>query len=285
MSVVSIQSHVVYGHVGNRAAVFPLELVGHEVWPINTVQLSNHRGYDSCMGEVFTGGHIELLWSGIKALGLLPECDALLSGYLGSVEIGASMVAAVADIKAVNPSALYCCDPVMGDYGKGMYVEPGLPEFLAESALGWADIVTPNQFEAEYLSGIVIDSLDSARSACDLIRAKGPRIVLITGFKPRVADASTISMFMASEAGYHTISTPELPLDPAPHGAGDLCAALFLGRYLVRRDAVKALELCSNALYSVMLRSQFARSRELKLIESRDDILKPKNRFRARRIR
>ena len=165
MAILSIQSHVAFGHVGNRAAVFPLERIGCEVWPMHTVQFSNHTGYDTWTGEIFTAGHLALVWSGLKARGCAAQCEAVLSGYLGSVEVGHFIMQTVDEIKAVHPEALYCCDPVMGDYGKGLFVDGGISTFISGQANHAADTVPPNRFEAEEISGSVITSIDDAKRA------------------------------------------------------------------------------------------------------------------------
>jgi pyridoxine kinase len=283
MAILSIQSHVAYGHVGNRAAVFPLERLGYEVWPINTVQFSNHTGYGSWKGEVFTGAHVELVWSGVKERGALASCEAVLSGYMGSAEIGTAVLAAVDDVRAANPGALYCCDPVMGDYGRGFFVDEGIPDFMASQAMRWADIVTPNQFEAEALSGLVISDAESAKRAAEALHEMGPRIVLITSFLPEGEGDSAISMFLSDGKESAVISTPRLPLDPAPNGAGDLCAALFLGRYLESRDSRTALELMTDSVYSVLERCLAEGSRELCLVQAQDAIADPPRRFSSKR--
>jgi pyridoxine kinase len=284
MAILSVQSHVAYGHVGNRAAVFPLERLGYEVWPINTVQFSNHTGYGSWTGEVFTSAHLSLVWGGVKARGVIGECEAVLSGYMGSAEIGGFVVQAVDDVKTVNPNAIYCCDPVMGDYGRGFFVAEGIPEFISSQAVRFADIVTPNQFEAESISGSVIANIDDAKSACDAIHDLGPSIVLITSFKPSDEADSSISMFLSSPQGFHLITTPELPVDPPLNGAGDLTAALFLGHYLDGRDPVAAFELMADSVYSVFERTYKDASRELRLVAAQDEIAKPQRRFTAKKI-
>lgn len=284
MAILSIQSHVAYGHVGNRAAVFPLERLGFEVWPINTVQFSNHTGYGAWKGEIFSASHIELVWSGIKDRGALADCEAVLSGYMGAAEIGNAVLAAVDDVRAANPGALYCCDPVMGDYGRGIFVADGIPQFIENRAVRWADIITPNQFEAEALADTVIDGVEQAKRAAAAIHEMGPRIVLVTSFLAAGEPDSTISMFLSDGKGSYTITTPRLPLDPAPNGAGDLCAALFLGRYLANRDAVEALELMTDSVFSVLERSLAAGSRELRLVQAQEAIAVPERRFAAKRV-
>lgn len=284
MAILSIQSHVAFGHVGNRAAVFPLERLGYEVWPINTVQFSNHTGYGEWKGEIFTAGHIELVWSGVKDRGAAADCEAVLSGYMGAAEIGGAVLGAVDDVRRANPDALYCCDPVMGDYGRGFFVGEGIPDFMSSRAVRWADIVTPNQFEAEALAGVVIDGVEQAKRAAHAIHEMGPRIVLVTSFIPAGEPDSTISMFLSDGKSFYTITTPRLPLEPAPNGAGDLCAALFLGRYLRNHDAVEALELMTDSVFAVLERSLAEGSRELKIVEAQEAIAAPERRFSAKRI-
>ncbi|MFL5148220.1 MAG: pyridoxal kinase, partial [Microvirga sp.] len=165
MNILSIQSHVAYGHVGNAAAVFPMQRLGVEVWPIHTVQFSNHTGYGAWTGRVFDGATIAELVEGIAARGVLAHCDGVLSGYMGSAEIGIAILAAVARVREANPGALYCCDPVIGDIGRGVFVRPGIPEFMRDKALPAADIVTPNQFELDFLSGLTTGTLAEAKEA------------------------------------------------------------------------------------------------------------------------
>ena len=153
MNILSIQSHVAYGHVGNDAAVFPMQRLGCEVWPIHTVQFSNHTGYGAWTGRVFDGASILELVDGIAARGVLASCDAVLSGYLGSAEIGEAVIGTVARVKVANPQAAWCCDPVIGDVGRGIFVRSGIPELMRDRAIPSADIVTPNQFELEWLTG------------------------------------------------------------------------------------------------------------------------------------
>ena len=160
MNLLSIQSHVAYGHVGNAAAVFPLQRMGVEVWPVHTVQFSNHTGYGDWQGQVFDAGLIREVVAGIEQRGVLGECDGVLSGYMGGADIGAAILDAVATVKRANPAARYCCDPVIGDVGRGVFVRDGIPEFMKAKAVPAADIITPNQFELDYLSGRASTTLE-----------------------------------------------------------------------------------------------------------------------------
>ena len=177
MIILSIQSHVAYGHVGNSAAVFPLQRIGVEVWPVHTVQFSNHTGYGAWRGCAFSAEAIRSVVEGIEERGVLGECDGVLSGYLGSADIGEAVVEMVARVKSANPAARYCCDPVIGDSHSGVFVREGVPEFIKERALPVADIITPNQFELDYLAGAgaCSDTLADALAAIDALHARGPR--------------------------------------------------------------------------------------------------------------
>ena len=194
MNILSIQSHVAYGHVGNASAVFPMQRLGVEVWPIHTVQFSNHTGYGAWKGRVFDGPAIEELVQGIAERGALPGCDGVLSGYMGSADIGNAILSAVERVRAANPDALYCCDPVIGDVGRGVFVGPGVPEFMRDRAVPAADIVTPNQFELDYLSGVKTVALAEVKEAVSAIQLMGPRVVLVTSLHTQDTPAHAIDL-------------------------------------------------------------------------------------------
>src|SRR5215204_6416133 len=194
MNILSIQSHVAYGHVGNAAAVFPMQRLGVEVWPIHTVQFSNHTGYCAWTGRVFDGAAIAELVEGIAHRGVLAQCDGVLSGYMGSAEIGAAILTAVARLREANPGALYCCDPVIGDVGRGVFVRPGIPELMRDEAVPTADIVTPNQSELEYLSGRTTETLADAKAAVAAVQGLGPEVVLVTSLHTRETPSDAIDL-------------------------------------------------------------------------------------------
>ena len=187
MNILSIGSWVAYGHVGNAAAVFPMQRLGHEVWAVNTLQFSNHPGYGAFRGQLFPADAVRDVVSGIADRGVLPSCDAVLSGYLGDAAIGEVVLDAVKQVKSANPNALYCCDPVIGDVGPGVYVREGIPEFMRTRALAAADIVTPNLFELQHLAGQPATDLGAIRAAIDFVHARGPRIVLVRVY-PKMFD-------------------------------------------------------------------------------------------------
>lgn len=294
MNILSIQSHVTYGHVGNSAAVFALQRLGFEVWPLHTLQFSNHGGYEGFTGQVFSAGHLHEIVEGLAARGLLGSCDAVLSGYLGAAEAGAAVLDAVARVKEANPSALYTCDPVMGDGDGGdgaggggdggLYVDAALPGFFRERALPLADIVTPNVFELEILTGARVVTLADAVAAARGLTERGPSVVLVTGLRHDTTRANEIELLAVTARDAWRLATPLLPCDPQPNGAGDLLAALFLGHYLRARDAGRALEAAAAANFAVLEATRMAGARELRLIAAQDEIVAPQRQFAAERI-
>jgi len=288
MNILSIQSHVTYGHVGNSAAVFPLQRLGFEVWPVHTVQFSNHAGYDGFTGRAFPAEHLREVVEGLAARGVLGACDGVLSGYLGGAEAGAAVLEAVDRVKAANPRALYACDPVMGDgagdAGGGLYVDPALPAFFREHALARADIVTPNLFELETLTGATVATLDEAVAAARRALALGPSVVLVTGLRHEATGAGEVELLAVTGEDAWRLCTPLLACDPQPNGAGDLLAALYLGHYLRTREPARALEAAAAATFAVLARTQAAGTRELQLIAAQDEIVAPKRHFPAEKI-
>ena len=159
-----------YGHVGNSAAVFPLQRLGHEVWPVITVHFSNHTGYGAWRGPLLDPDDVREVIAGIDDRGALAGVDAVLSGYQGDSAVGAVILDAVARVKSLNPNAVYCCDPVMGDVGRGMFVRPGIPEFMRDTVVPAADILTPNHFELDFLAGVDTTSMDEVLAAVEVVR-------------------------------------------------------------------------------------------------------------------
>ncbi|WP_407520433.1 pyridoxal kinase PdxY [Methylobacterium oryzisoli] len=277
MNVLSIQSHVAYGHVGNASAVFPMQRLGVEVWPIHTVQFSNHTGYGAWRGRVFDGSAIADLVEGIAERGVLPACDGVLSGYMGSAEIGEAILGAVARVRAANPDALYCCDPVIGDVGRGVFVRPGVPEFMRDRALLAADLVTPNLFELEFLAGQACATLAQAKRAVAELQARGPGVVLVTSLHTAETPSDAVDL-LAGEAGqFWRVRTPRLSLDI--NGAGDASAALFLVHYARTRSAAQALGSTAASVYGLLRRTAEAGSREILTVAAQEEFVAPSRVF------
>ena len=283
MNILSIQSSVAYGHVGNSAAVFPLQRMGFEVWPVNTVHFSNHTGYGDWRGSVLPAEDVAGIIRGIEDRGVLPGCDAVLSGYMGDASLGEVIVGAVGRVKERNPKAVYCCDPVMGDAGRGFFVRSGIPGFIKEVAVPAANIITPNQFELEFLTGVEVGDLDDALGAVDEARRVGPSTVLTTSLRRTDADADTIEMLAVSEEGAWLVQTPLLALEI--NGAGDATAALFLAHLLRGETVAQSLSMTASAIHAVLEETHRRGSREMTLVSAQQSIVDPPRRFEARQVR
>ena len=286
MRILSIQSSVAYGHVGNSAAVFPLQRLGHEVWPVFTVHFSNHTGYGAWRGPLLAPADVADVIAGIGERGVLGECDAVLSGYQGDPAMGAVILDAVATVKSLNPSAVYCCDPVIGDVGRGVFVRPGIPEFIREEVVPHADVLTPNHFELEFLAGGEARTADEVLDAVDAVRARGPRDVLVTSVRYDDNDAAhedTLDLVAVSDEGAWAVTTPLLPI--APNGGGDLTAALYLAHLLESGSPAVALGRTTASVFAVLEATLAAGTRELQIVGAQDAIAAPPARFEVRRLR
>ncbi len=277
MNLISIQSHVVYGHVGNSAAVFPLQRLGVEVWAVNTVQFSNHTGYGAWTGQVFEAALIADLIEGIAARGALSRCDGVISGYMGSAEIGAAILDAVARARAARPGADYCCDPVIGDVGRGIFVRPGIPEFMRLQAVPAADVITPNAFELELLSGLPVATRADAVAACGRLHAMGPRTVLVTSLHTSETPPDAIDLLASGPDGRFLVRTPRL--DVALNGAGDTIAALFFLHVKRGAGTAGALSAAASSVFGLLAETEKAQSRELLLIAAQQEFVNPSKVF------
>jgi pyridoxine kinase len=279
MNILSIQSWVAYGHVGNASAVFPLQRLGAEVWALNTVQFSNHTGYGAWRGQVFGAELIRELVTGIEERGVLGTCDAVLSGYMGDAAIGEAILEAVERVRAANPQAVYCCDPVIGDVGRGVFVRPGIPEFMRDRALPAADIVTPNQFELEWLTGRAVGTLAEAKEAVRALQEQGPRCVLVTSLRVEDTPADAIEMLAAEGGQFWRVRTPLLPI--SVNGAGDAIAALFLFHRLRWGDVRVAVSSAASSIHGLLRRTAEAGSREILTVAAQDEFVRPSQTFVA----
>ncbi|PSW13399.1 pyridoxal kinase [Photobacterium rosenbergii] len=276
--ILSVQSHVVYGHAGNSSAVFPLQRMGFEVWPIHTVQFSNHTQYkEGWTGRAFAAEDITSLVSGMEAIGQLENCEAVLSGYQGSAEQCLAIQDTVQKVKAANPQALYVCDPVMGAPDKGCIVAPGIAEHLINTLMPMADIIVPNQFELSQFAGMEINSLEDAVKACQLALDKGPKMVLVKHLHS--VSSEKFSMMLATQEGCWLAQRPHLEFDKQPVGVGDLISALFTGQYLAKGSAKDAFSHCNDACYAVLKETSDRGEWELQTIAAQNEIVEPAEHF------
>ncbi|WP_347350671.1 pyridoxal kinase PdxY [Intrasporangium sp.] len=276
MKILSIQSHVAYGHAGNSAAVFPLQRLGHDVYPVLTVTFSNHTGYGLARGPVIAPSDVRDVIDGVEARGVFPFVDAVLSGYQGAEAVGEIILDAVARVKAANPHAIYCCDPVMGDVGRGFFVRAGIPEYMRDEVVPKADIVTPNQFELEFLVGRPLATQGEVDTAAKELQARGPRVVVVTSVLTSDTPSGSIQMACYSDAGAWIVTTPMLDMDVK--GGGDAATAIFLAHYLT--DGAKAaLSRTAATMYAVLEKTHAAGSEEMLLVREQDEIAHPKEVF------
>ena len=283
MNILSIQSWVAYGHVGNASAVFPLQRLGAEVWAINTVQFSNHTGYGHWTGDVFSGAQVRALVDGIAARGALARCDAVLSGYVGDAGIGDAILDAASRVRAANPRAVWCCDPVIGDDRDGVYVRPGITELLRDRMMPACDIATPNRFELEKLTGhpcrTLADAKAAVRQLAASLRPGGPHCVLLTSLRTEHTPEDATDMLVSEAGRFHLLRTPLLPVDV--NGAGDAIAALFLFHRLHSGSEVVALEAAGAAIHGLLRMTAAAGSQEILTVAAQEEFVAPGMRFLA----
>lgn len=278
--VLSIQSHVAYGHAGNSAAVFPLQRLGVEVLPVHTVQFSNHTGYGAFRGQVFDAAHIGEVLLGLQDRGILPKINAVLSGYMGDSSIGDAILDAVAQVKAVNPEALYLCDPVFGDVGRGVFVRPDIPAYHRSHTVKAADVITPNQFEFEQITGQTLTSIAHAVAQARVLAPAHSKAVIITSLTtPDVGQGQLGTLAVTADAAW-IVRTPQIDLTPLPNGMGDAFSAILLGHLLQKQSLPQALENATASLFALVKRTR-AGSRDLPLIEEQLQIVAPSELFAA----
>jgi pyridoxine kinase len=283
MQILSIQSHVAFGYVGNSAAVFPIQRLGHEVWPVLTVNFSNHTGYGEWRGPVVAADQVAQVIEGISERDGLSTVSAVLSGYQGDPAVGAIILDSVRRVKALNPRALYCCDPVMGDVGRGMFVREGIPEFMRDEVVPAADVITPNHFELNFLAGLEsTDTLQEVLAAVDIVRASGPSNVLVTSVITH-EDPTHLDLVAVSDEGAWSVTTPLLPI--SPNGGGDVTAAVYLSHLLSTGSTPAALGRTANTLFAILDRTLKSGRRELELVASQDDIADPPTTYEVTQLR
>lgn len=281
-NILAIQSHVVFGHAGNSAAEFPMRRLGANVWPLNTVQFSNHTQYGQWTGAVMPPSHLTEIVQGIAAIGQLQRCDAVLSGYLGSAEQGEHILGIVREVKKANPQALYFCDPVMGHPEKGCIVAPGVAEFHARYALPASDIIAPNLLELEMLSGHAVNTIDEAVTTSRELIARGPEIVLVKHLARAGYHKDRFEMLLVTQDEAWHISRPLVDFgERQPVGVGDVTSGLLLVKLLQGASLRDALEHVTAAVYEVMIATKRMGEYELQVVAAQEGIAKPEHYFTA----
>ncbi|KAF0104683.1 MAG: pyridoxine kinase [Rhodospirillaceae bacterium] len=287
MRFLSLQSHVAYGYVGNRAAAFPLQRLGHEVWAVNTVEFSNHTGYGAWRGRAASAEQVAEIVQGIEALGQFSRCDGLLTGYVGDAALADVILDTARRVRAANPRVVWCCDPVLGDIDTGIYVRPGIDAFFRDRAIPAADLVTPNHFELEHLTGRTVSTMSEALSAARTLlqgEARGPRLALITSLRRADASADTIEMVAVTPDAAWRVATPMIGFEIAPNGTGDAVAALFTAHWAAGDDIADALGKAASSIFAVLEATAAMGERELQLVAAQDRLVAPPRAFKAEKL-
>lgn len=287
MRFLSLQSHVAYGYVGNRAATFPLQRLGHEVWAVNTVEFSNHTGYGAWRGRAASAEQVAEIVQGIEALGQFSRCDGLLTGYVGDAALADVVLDTARRVRAANPRVVWCCDPVLGDIDTGIYVKPGIDTFFRDRAIPAADLVTPNHFELEHLTGRTVSTMSEALSAARTLLAgetRGPRLALITSLRRADASADTIEMVAVTPDAAWRVATPMIGFEIAPNGTGDAVAALFTAHWIGGDDIADALGKAASSIFAVLEATEAMGERELQLVAAQDRLVAPPRAFKAEKL-
>ncbi|WP_191563354.1 pyridoxal kinase PdxY [Janibacter melonis] len=282
-TILSIQSSVAYGHVGNSAAVFPMQRLGVEVWPVSTVVFSNHTGYGQWRGPMLPADDVREVITGVGEREAFPEVDAVLSGYQGGTQIGDVVLDAVAQVKAANPDAIYACDPVMGNAKSGCFVHPDIPVLLRERVVPQADLITPNQFELGFLTGTEPDDMESTLASVDAARAMGPSTVLVTSVLQPSRPDDTIEMLAVHGDGAWVVRTEHLPIKC--NGSGDVTAALFTTHLLQTGDPALALGRTASSVWDLVKTTLDSGRRELQLVQAQEHLAAPRMQFEVTRVR
>jgi pyridoxine kinase len=279
MTVISIQSQVAYGHVGNSAAVFPLQMHGIDVIAVPTTLLSNRPGYPTIRGRVLDAQLVADLLLGVEERGALPSCRMILSGYLGSPEIAAVVADFVERAKARHPALLYCCDPVLGDRDRGVFVQADIPPLVRDRLLPLADIITPNHFEFEWLCGAKATTTDQVIAQAQALLARGPSTIVVTSAELADLPDGQIETLAVERSQAWRVRTPKLPISPS--GTGDLFAALFVAARVQEKATPDALGHAASAIFAVLERTAISGTEEMRIVASAELLARPKRRFDA----
>ena len=279
MNVISIQSQVAFGHVGNSAAVFPLQMHGIDVIAVPTTLLSNRPGYPTIRGRVLEAQLVADLLQGIEERGAVDHCKMILSGYLGSVEIGAVVADFVARAKARNPVLRYACDPVLGDRDRGLFVSPSIPPLVRDRLCALADIITPNHFEFEWLAAAKVATTDQMIEAARAFMTRGPSTIVVTSAELAETPGGEIETLAIEASQAFRVRTPKLPI--SPNGTGDLFASLFVSARINGSGAPDALAHAASAIFAVLERTAARGTEEMRIVESAELLVHPKRRFEA----
>ncbi|MGB1360711.1 MAG: pyridoxal kinase PdxY [Alphaproteobacteria bacterium] len=284
-NIISIQSSVSYGHAGNSSAVFPMQRLGFNVSPVYTVLFSNHTGYGKWGGSIVDTDVVKSVIDGMDERGVFPITDAIVSGYMGATALGDIILDTVGKVKQKNPNALYVCDPVFGDVGRGVFVNPELPEYFRDKVLPNCNICTPNMFELEWLTDTKIKTIDDAINSAKMLLNENCRVVLLTSLEHEKTNSNKIEMLAVCENETYHIETNKIDMPALPSGSGDATTALFTCHYLETNGDIKtSLEKTASGIYEIFNATAKAGTWELQIVASGDKLVNPDHTFVATKI-
>ncbi|MEO1193362.1 MAG: pyridoxal kinase [Pseudomonadota bacterium] len=270
MQILSVSSHVAFGHVGNAALTFPLRRLGVEVVPVMTVLLSNHLGYERYGGQILPGEMVAKVLEGLTELGVVAASDGFLSGFLGKPETATATAKAAAAYRAANPERPYCLDPVLGDRGKGLYMPASVVDTMRAELVPLADLMTPNLFELETLAEMQVVSRADAVAAARSLIARGPRAVLATSADTAESQPGRAEVLLVTAEETWLLSTEALTFTIEPNGAGDLLAALWLFETLNGHADLEGARLALARLHALLRETARQDKRELVMVQAQE---------------
>jgi pyridoxine kinase len=270
--ILTIQSHVVYGHAGNAAAAFPMQRLGHQTSILNLLQFSNHTGYGEWGGSAISEEELRDVFGGLKKVGALKQINAIISGYIRSVEQAQAIYDFILEVKDINPSVIYCCDPVMGDERPGLYVKPEVADFHRSHLVPLANWMAPNRFELSQLVGKPIPHVQEAIDACQSLWNENKHGIFATSIANH-PDAT--GLLLVNQAGAFHCETPKYELNRTVHGMGDVTAATLMSHILNGVSPELALEKTANTMHAITHYSFQHQLTELGLIACQDKLVSP----------
>jgi pyridoxine kinase len=279
MNVISIQSQVAYGHVGNSAAVFPMQMHGIDVIAVPTTLLSNRPGYPTMRGQILDAELVADILVGVEERGAVDACEMILSGYLGSPDIAEVVADFVQRAKTRNPHLIYCCDPVLGDRDRGLFVKADIPLLVRDRLCPLADLITPNHFELEWLCATTARTIDQVIGHARALSARGPSAIIVTSAELADTQEGQIEMLAIERAAAWRVSTPKLPISPS--GTGDLFASLLVSARVRGSDIREALVHAASATFAVLERTAARGTEEMRIVEAAALLVHPLRRFEA----
>jgi len=263
MLVISIQSQVVHGHVGNSAAAYAIQAEGVNVAAVPTTLLSNHPRYSTIRGRVLETELVADLLKGVEERGLVDKAAVLVTGYLGSSGNAAVIADFVERALTRNSKLAYLCDPVIGDDGR-VYVADGILDVVRHRLLPAAKLATPNQFELELLSGVKIQDTQSLRAACTALAGQRRIDVVATGCTLEDTGEGQVETILCADGELSRFATPRLPIHVS--GTGDLLTGL-IAAHLAKGEAMEAaVRLAVETVFAVLVRTQDAGTAEMRLV-------------------